>query len=516
MRTAAYARYSSDQQSAASLDDQLRNVRLYCARQGWAEPIVYSDAAISGARNDRPGYLRLLNDVERFDVIVVDDLSRLSRDSIEVAQAIRRLTFRGVRVIGVSDGTDTGRKGHKAEVGLRGIMSELYLADLADKTHRGLTGRALAGASAGGLPYGYRVTDVGQRSIDEVQAAVVRRVFAEYLKGMTPRAIAAGLNRDGVPSSRGGTWSMTAIHGDVRRGIGMLVNPIYVGRPIWNRSRWVKHPETGRRVRQERSESEWVRQDLPELAIVSTATWDATQARLRGCSAPTGTPGPGRPMRHLLSGLLVCGECGGPLVVVDAYNYGCSTARDRSTCSSRIRLRRKVAEEALLAGVREQLLSEAAFQRFQKTLRAALKKSARDPEAAKKKLASAELELANVMAAIRAGIITPSTKAEVLKGEAAVATARAELSAMRQAEPDRMIPRARDEWERIVGALAEKSRNLPQAREALKTLIGKAIIRNENGDLVAEIAGSHLAVVAGAGSVLYLHEPLLIPLRRAS
>jgi site-specific DNA recombinase len=86
MRTAAYARYSSDMQSAASIDDQLRNVRAYCTRQGWSEPVAYSDAAISGARNDRPGYLLLLEHASRFDVIVVDDLSRLSRDSIEIAQ----------------------------------------------------------------------------------------------------------------------------------------------------------------------------------------------------------------------------------------------------------------------------------------------------------------------------------------------------------------------------------------------------------------------------------------------
>ena len=65
MRVAAYARYSSDQQREASLDDQLRNCRGYCARMGWPEPAAYTDAAMSGARNDRPGYLRLLADAAR-------------------------------------------------------------------------------------------------------------------------------------------------------------------------------------------------------------------------------------------------------------------------------------------------------------------------------------------------------------------------------------------------------------------------------------------------------------------
>src|SRR5690606_33616128 len=258
VKVAAYARYSSDAQREASLEDQLRNCRQYAARMGWPEPVVYTDAAVSGARNDRPGYLRLLADAPRFDVILVDDLTRLSRDSVEATKATRRLTFAGVRVIGVSDGLDTGRKGHKAEVGLRGLMGELYLDDLREKTHRGLMGRALDGASAGGLPYGYRVSATGQREIREDQAEIVRRIYAEYLAGRSPREIVAGLNRDRVPSPRGRTWAASAVAGDVRRGIGILANPIYAGRQVWNRSRWVKHPDTGRRVRQERPQSEWV------------------------------------------------------------------------------------------------------------------------------------------------------------------------------------------------------------------------------------------------------------------
>lgn len=520
MRTAAYARYSSDAQREASLEDQLRNIRAFCERQGWPEPAVYSDAAISGARNDRPNYRRLLADAHRFDVILVDDQSRLSRDSIEIAKAIKRLTFAGVRLIGVSDGVDTQRKGHKVETGLRGLMNELYLDELADKTHRGLTGKALAGFSAGGLPYGYRITAVGQRAVDEAQAAVVRRIFAEYLAGNTARAIASGLNRDGIPSARGGTWAMTAIHGDARRGIGILVNPIYVGRPIWNRSHWIKHPETGNRVRQERPASEWVHQDHPELAIVTEDVWAAAQARINRKAQPArGKAGVGRPMRHLLSGILRCEDCGGPLVVVDAYNYGCSTAKDRGTCPSKLRVSRTDAEHSLLATIRQDFLNDDAFQRYARAMTAAVKRAAPDAEAAKRRLADAEHEVANLMAAIRAGIITPSTKQALEQAEAAVHGAQREMAAMRGATPAAIIPRARERWQRIVEALAESSRNLPAARAAVVELLGeRVVVRNENGNPVAEVAGSHhsqIGVVAGAGSVLYLREPVRVPLGRA-
>lgn len=495
MRTAAYARYSTDQQSAASIDDQLRNVRTYCDRAGWPAPVVFQDAAMSGSRNDRPAYLRLLAAAGDFDVILVDDLSRLSRDSVEAQQQVKRLRFQGVRVIAVTDGIDTDDKAHKLGVGLRGLMGELYLDDLRDKTHRGLTGKALQGASAGGLPYGYRVAGTGQREIVDAQADVVRRIFADYIAGVSPRDIAAALNREGVPSARGSTWAASAIRPDVRRGLGILANPLYVGRQIWNRSRWVKHPDTGRRVPQRRPESEWITTEHPELAIIDRATWDAAQARHRGRSRATGWAG--RPPKHLLSGLLRCAECGGPLVIIDRYRYGCATAKERGTCASRLTLRRDQAETALLAGVRAELLTEEAMQRFQRAAAAALRRQAPSLDAARRRLADAQRVRENMLAALRAGIITPSTKAELQKAEADVAQAEAAIAAGRR--PDALLPRARDRLQRMADTLADAARRKPEAREALRALIGEAIVRNENGDLFAEIAGSQIAVVAGAG-----------------
>jgi len=501
MRTAAYARYSSDQQSASSIEDQLRNVRAYCARQGWPAPEVFQDAAISGARSDRPAYRKLLASTGRFDVILVDDLSRLARDSIEVAQAVRRLTFAGVRLIGVSDGVDTGRKSHKADVGLRGLMGELYLDDLRDKTHRGLTGRALSGASAGGLPYGYRVTERGQRAIDDAQAAVVRRIYAEFLAGASARQIAATLNADDIPSPRGGKWAVSAIFGDVRRGIGILANPIYAGRQIWNRSRWVKHPDTGRRVRQERPEEEWITADHPELAIIDAVTWSTAQARITKRSRDTASGrSAGRPPKHLLSGILRCAECGGPMVIVDRYRYGCGTAKDRGTCSSTLHVRRDDAERALLATIQEDILSEAAFKHVMRTAQRLLTQSAPDTGAAERELNAARKVHGNLMTAIRAGIITPSTKAELLAAEAEISAAERALAEAKSHQPSQVIPRARERWHSIVARIAEHSRNTPLAREAIRELLGENItVRNDNGQLVAELTVCQIAMVAGAG-----------------
>lgn len=493
----------------------MRNCRGYAERQGWPEPVAYTDAAISGAREDRPGYRTLLRDAgeRRFDVVLVDDLSRLSRDSAECSKAVKRLTFAGVRLIGVSDGVDTARKSHKADVGLRGLMSELYLDDLAEKTHRGLTGRALAGASAGGLPYGYRITERGQRAIEEAQATIVRRIFAEYMGGRSPREIATALNRDGIQAPRGHSWSHSAVRGDRRRGLGILVNPMYAGRQVWNRSKWIKHPDTGRRVRKERPPSEWVITEHPELVIIEPDMFDAAQRRMESRGFTPRKRG-GRPYSYLLSGILRCGECGGAMVVLDRYAYGCMAHRERGTCASRLRVPREAAERALLAGIREQLLGEQAFQRFQRAATAALRDAAPREDAHRRKLTEAERVRANILAALRAGIITPSTRAEMLAAENAVADAQRELEAAKAWRPAAFLPRAREVWNRIVEDLAGSAQKLPEARAALREIIGESVpIRQQNGVILAEVTPSSLiAVVAGARSVRCQARPFTIPI----
>ena len=507
MRIAAYARYSSDNQRDASLEDQLRNCRRYAERQDWRAPEEFADRAISGSRTDRAEYSRLLAAADRFDVILVDDLSRLGRDKDEIGRTVKRLTFLGVRLIGVSDGVDTARKSSKLDVGMRGLMSELYLDDLADKTHRGLTGRALAGASAGGLPYGYRVACTGQRTIDEGQAKVVRRIFALYLDGYSPRKIVSALNADAVPSARGGTWALTAVSGDVRRGIGILCNPIYIGRQIWNRSQWVKHPDTGRRVRKERPESEWIISDVPELAIIDQDTWNRAQARLHGRKNDY-KRGVGTNARYLLSGILRCHVCGGPVVSIDRYQYGCATHKSRgdAACASRLTFKRRDAEAAVLAGIKQQLLGDAAYNEFQKRVTAALKSAQPDTGAHQQRLAKAERERDNIMAAIRDGILTPSTKADLERAERAIEDCGAALVQAKAFQPSQILPRAREVWKRLASTLETTGRDIPATREAIKEIVGSEIVVYEKGaDLVAEIRAfpgalpHQIDVVAGAG-----------------
>ena len=108
LRTAVYARYSSDRQSPASIQDQLRKCREFAEERQWdfQDLHVYTDEALSGAGADRPGLVRLLAAAGRlprpFDVVLLDDTSRLSRNIGDIARAFEKLSFAGIRTIAVS------------------------------------------------------------------------------------------------------------------------------------------------------------------------------------------------------------------------------------------------------------------------------------------------------------------------------------------------------------------------------------------------------------------------------
>ena len=154
MRTALYARYSSDNQRDASIEDQLRLCRLHVERQGWMVVDSYSDRAISGASLLRRGLQELIADAAkgRFDAILTESLDRLSRDQEDIAGLYKRMRFAGVKIVTLSEGDV-----NDLHIGLKGTKGALYLKDLADKTRRGLRGRVEAGKSGGGNSNGYDV-----------------------------------------------------------------------------------------------------------------------------------------------------------------------------------------------------------------------------------------------------------------------------------------------------------------------------------------------------------------------
>jgi site-specific DNA recombinase len=189
MRAAIYARYSTELQTESSIQDQNRVCERWCASNDATVVARFEDQGISGgAIGNRPGLTTML--AAPVDVVVVMDLSRLSRSQADLPKMIDRLVHRGVRIVGVQDGYDSSRKGHKLQAGLSGIIGEAFRDMVSSKTYSALESRAQRGQPTGGRAFGYR----------DGEAAIVLRVFQDYAGGASAKGIAEQFNREGVPS----------------------------------------------------------------------------------------------------------------------------------------------------------------------------------------------------------------------------------------------------------------------------------------------------------------------------
>ena len=378
MKVALYARYSSDNQRDASIADQFRMCRLHAEKQGWQVVEEYSDHAISGSSLLRPGIQALISDATRgrFDLILAEAMDRLSRDQEDIAGLFKRMSYSDVKMFTLSEGEVS-----HLHVGLKGTMNALFLKDLADKTRRGQRGRVEAGKSGGGNSYGYDVVKKldgngepvrGDRTINEEQARVVKRIFRDYAAGKSAKTIAFALNKESIVAPSGGDWGFSTINGNPKRGNGILNNEMYVGKIVWNRQRFVKDPDTSKRQARPNPASEWVTQDAPELRIIDDELWQAVKKRQtenkierdENGHADVGAINFRRRPKYLFSGLTKCACCGGGYSAISATLIGCSTARNKGTCQNRVNIRRDELESRVLNALRNRMLDPKLFAEF--------------------------------------------------------------------------------------------------------------------------------------------------------
>ena len=486
LRAVIYARYSSDNQREASIADQLRLCKERLAREGWELGQVYRDAALSGASTLRPGYQALLEGAREaaFDVVVAEALDRLSRDQEDVAGLFKRLKFAGIRLVTLAEGEIS-----ELHVGLKGTMNALFLKDLADKTRRGLRGRVAAGRSAGGLCYGYDVVRQldpdgepvrGARRINEAEASVVRRIFTLFAGGASPIAIAKTLNAAAVPGPEGRAWRDTTIRGHAGRGTGILRNELYIGRLVWNRMRFLKDPATGKRVSRPNPRAEWVVETVPELRLIDQETWERAAERLGAIRAASGadTLPPGfwarRRPRHVLTGKVFCGGCGGTFGAIGRDYLGCTAAHRQGVCANRGTVRRDTLEDMILGALRQQLMAPELVAEFVAEFAVEWNRlqAAAGAEAAnlRKELAAVERKLAGLIDAIADGFRAPGLQQQLDDLEARKAGLTRQLAQATPAVP-RLHPNLGEIYRAKVAALAEALTG-PDGQEALEMVRG--------------------------------------------
>jgi site-specific DNA recombinase len=461
LRCAVYARYSSDKQSASSITDQVRKCREYAHAHGWEilDDQIFSDEAISGATAERAGLKRLLAAAtsKAFDIVLIDDTSRLSRKLSDSINLSDRLMFAGVRIVFVSQGIDSDNEQAEVLTAMHGITDSLYIRELGKKTFRGVEGKVLNHQHHGGRCFGYKsvpIEDPNKRDqygrpliagarlqVDEAPAKAIRRIFSLYAGGLSIKATTKKMNADKIvsPTPRKGrqhSWAPSSVR-------GILENERYRGVLTWAKTKKIRNPTSGRKVQRDRPKSEWVRVEMPEQRIVSEKLWLAVQERLayvKRVWASQVRKGPkGEVLKgfmnvsaasspYIFSGLLRCGLCGHNFTLVSGTGsrrrtsrYGCPFYESRGTCKNSRLVGRDVLEKELLAKLQRDVLSDAAINYVLGRVGAEIEKrfAALDGEMdgmmqRKKKL---ESELKNLGQAFATGFDSPTIRTEIAKRE---------------------------------------------------------------------------------------------------
>jgi site-specific DNA recombinase len=490
-RCAIYARFSSEKQNALSIDQQIRKCREYATREVLRvlEECIFTDSAISGASDERAGLKRLLAAAQTkprsFDVILVDDTSRLSRKLSDALRIKERLDFAGIRVIFVSQGFDSSAPQSQTLLTVHGLVDGLYLEGLREKTFRGVEQLALQGLHTGGRVFGYRHVPIesatkqdsyGRPAIEGVrlqvdpnQARTIRRIFERYAGGHSMKRIAIDLNRDGIlsPQPREGrprSWAQSSVR-------HILLNERYRGVVLWGKTKKIRSPETGRLLYRRKPESEWRRREIPEQRIVSDELWARTHERWELVKQLYGVhPGKRRGRAasspYIFSGLLYCSECGGSITIVSGNckkradsRYGCSrhAQRGNSVCKNNLLIRRKELEGQLLAGLQQRVLHPDVvaytLKRFEEELAKALASRLQGDAELLRQISELERSIANQLRALRDGY-SPAITADLAKLENQLADVHARL---KTSDPETVKLQMRDTRQFVESRLSDLS-----------------------------------------------------------
>ena len=414
MRAAIYARYSSEACSPTSIPDQIASCRRLAEKRGIEvlEDHIYHDDAVSGARNDRSSLTALITAGQdgQFDAVLIDDLSRLSRSNLMTLHTVALFESIGIVIITSGDNIDTSDERSKLLIPLQGMYNERFLADLREKTLRGMKGRKSEGYFVGERTFGFesipsekvRLDNRGKEKpagalmqINNAEAEVVRGVFQEFADGRSILGIIKRLNENGVRGRKNKVcrWSTGTIH-------IMLRNEKYKGIWTWNRTGYKRNPLTGKLRQYDKPKSEWDVKGIPELRIVPEELWDRVQVRLAeirkawpggkgrtGFQSALGNATSIYP-QELLSGAMVCGTCGATIVKVSGKGggyYGCHRAVKRG-CDNRIIVRKSVVEKVILGELSNRLSNtDSLAYVFRRVEKMVAKEFAESPGAAKRK-----------------------------------------------------------------------------------------------------------------------------------
>lgn len=451
-----------------------------------------------------------------FQVLVMSEESRLGREAIETAYALKQLVQAGVRVFFYLENRERTLDSptDKIMMSLTAFADELEREKARQRTYDAMSRKAKAGHVTGGRVFGYDNVDVmasdGQRShverrINDREAAVIRQIFALSVRGRGLTTIAKTLNAEGAAAPRSQQGRPTAWAPSSVREV--LHRTLYRGEISWNRSR--KRNAWGQVASQARPQAEWLSVAAPHLRIVPEEVWLAVQDRLqdvrstylRGTRGQLwGRPSSGVESKYLLPGLARCATCNGGLYVKSrghgnkrAYFYGCRSfhCSGSSVCANSLEVPLERSETAVLAAIeRDVLRPDVVATALRKALlRLQAIAATSDPgsrrAAIEKRQAVVHRDLDRLTAAIIAGgeletligaVKARETERAVLDQELRALGRAAAIAHLDLGKVERALSAKLDDWKGLL------RRQVPQARQVLKKLLAGPILFTEKRD----------------------------------
>lgn len=385
-----YARYSSHAQKDTSIEDQVRDIEVYCKLNNLNIVKVYADRHLTGTSDKRPQFQQMMQDAARgrWQYVVVWKTDRFARNRYDSATYKYRLKRHGVRVLSAKESIPDGPEGILLEAVLEG-SAEYYSANLAQNIKRGMRANALqCKVNNGSLPYGYCKGPDGRYAIVPAEAEIVKEIYRKAAGGALFVDICRDLNARRILTKRGTPWRKSSFE-------KILKNEIYRG---------VYHYADIR-----------IEGGVPR--IIDDALFAEVARKMK--SKANAHRRRRKDSEYMLTGKLFCGECGSTMIGVSGtsrngdthYYYSCSKRRTEHSCNKRSVAREQIEQlvvnAALDAVLQDDVIAWIADQVMRYQDREG--KSAQ-LEALREELKAKEKAISNMLDAIEAGIITASTK----------------------------------------------------------------------------------------------------------
>lgn len=396
MNAVIYARFSCDRQREESIEGQIRDCKEYAEKNGIKVIDTYVDRALSASKESekRLDFQRMIRDSGKhlFDVVLVWKLDRFARNRYDSAHYKSILKKNGVKVVSAMEHIAEGPEGIILESMLEG-MAEYYSAELSEKIHRGQKENALKARSNGGrVPFGFQLVDHYLRP-DPLTAPVVLEVFTRYANGDSVRSIVDDLNRRGIKSNMGYSFTYSSFG-------NLLKNRTYIGEFHYDGT--------------------IIPNGIP--AIVPQEIFDRAQARReKNKHAPAAAKAR---ENYLLTTKLFCGKCGRMMAGESGtsntgkvhHYYKCGNVKYKKGCSKKS-VKKDWIENIVVQQTMLMVMDDSLMERITDRLVQIQGEESYDLKILEKQLSEVDQGIENMLNAIQAGIITASTKQRLAKLE---------------------------------------------------------------------------------------------------